>query len=65
MDPARKLDLIACLNRRAVNIAYALDDTTIRENLAELRVVIARAELDLSRPKFIDPGHNPFDDDDL
>lgn len=65
LDPARKLDLVAALSRRAYIIAYAVDDTTILEALAELRTVIARAELDLSKPTFVDPGFNPLDDDEL
>lgn len=65
MDPHRKLDLIAALDRAGYLTAYALDDATILDALADLRAVIARAEFDLRRPAIIDPMRNPLDDDEL
>lgn len=64
MDPVTKLDLTTSLLRAVYNFSASVPGT---EHLAleDLRIHVARAEHKLSRPAIVDPGHNPFDDDDL
>jgi len=63
MDSVTKLELTTSLLRAVYNFSASVPGT---EHLAleDLQVHIARAKYKLSRPTIIDPGHNPFDDDD-